>query len=221
MHEQLDQIDFPLTEPTPDDSPPPDVDLARIGPLRVVLEEVVDEGGEAGLMAAVLQVIPDRILGPPESGLPTPIRWVGYTNNSRCILCSSSKCDDALAVHNTALTHMPAGHSGSYIHACRSLRLLRTCLQVVTALMHLSASHYSSYTHVCRSLRPAQDAASVLQRYKQENPTSKLGMQDAHPESQAHVHDGEQQQGICIDCSYFACRLRAGLGSVGDVCTGV
>ena len=74
VHEQLDQIDFPLTEPTPDDSPPPDVDLARIGPLRVVLEAVVDEGGEAGLLAAVLQVIPDRILGTPESGLPTPIR---------------------------------------------------------------------------------------------------------------------------------------------------
>ena len=85
VHEQLDQIDFPLTEPTPDDSPPPDIDLARIGPLRVVLEEVVDEGGETGLLAAVLQVIPDRILGPPESGLPTPIRWVGYTSNSQCM----------------------------------------------------------------------------------------------------------------------------------------
>jgi len=90
VHEQLDHIDFPLTEPTPDDSPPPDIDLARIGPLRVVLEEVVDEGGEAGLLAAVLQVISDRELGPPDSGLPTPIRWVGYTSNSRCMLFSSS-----------------------------------------------------------------------------------------------------------------------------------
>ena len=71
-------MELPLTEPTPDDSPLPDTDLAKIGPLRVELEEVVEEGGEAGLLAAVLQVIPERALGPSESGLPTPIRSVGY-----------------------------------------------------------------------------------------------------------------------------------------------
>lgn len=101
VHEQLDQIDFPLTEPTPDDSPPPDVDLARIGPLRVVLEEVVDEGGEAGLLAAVLQVIPDRILQPPESGLPTPIRWVWHTSRSWCMLFSSSHKAAHKDIHRT------------------------------------------------------------------------------------------------------------------------
>lgn len=79
--EQLDQMELPLTEPTPDDSPLPDTDLAKIGPLRVELEEVVEEGGETGLLAAVLQVIPERTLIPSESGLPTPIRSVGYPKN--------------------------------------------------------------------------------------------------------------------------------------------
>ena len=75
--EQLDQVEIPLTEPKPDDSPPPEVDLARIAPLKVTLEEVVDEGKGAGLLAAVLQVIPERVLAPPQKGLPTPIRQVG------------------------------------------------------------------------------------------------------------------------------------------------
>jgi hypothetical protein len=92
---------------------------------------------------------------------------------------------------------MPTENFGSYAHACKILLTLHTCTQVIIAHTLMIAGHYSSCTHVCRSLRPAQDAASVLQRYKQENPTSKLGMQDAHPESQAHVDDVEQQQGIC------------------------
>ncbi len=82
MQEQLDQIDFPLTDPTPDDSPPPETDLAKIGPLTVVLEEVVDEGGERGLLAAVLQVIPERVSEPSQDGLPTPIR---------CAICWRTK----------------------------------------------------------------------------------------------------------------------------------
>lgn len=63
-----------MTEPKPDDSPPPDVDLARIGPLKVALEEVVDEGQGAGLLAAILQIYPERALTPPQKGLPTPTR---------------------------------------------------------------------------------------------------------------------------------------------------
>ena len=74
MHDQLEQIDFPLTEPTPDDTLPPETDLAKIGPLRVVLEEVVEEGGEAGLLAAVLQVISEQVEEPSQTGLPTPSR---------------------------------------------------------------------------------------------------------------------------------------------------
>ena len=74
VQDQLDQIELPLTEPKLDDSPPPDVNLARIGPLKVALEEVVDEGQGAGLLAAVLQVIPQRALDLPQKGLPTPIR---------------------------------------------------------------------------------------------------------------------------------------------------
>lgn len=50
------------------------MDLARIGPLKVTLEEVVDEGQGAGLLAAVLQVVPERAPDPPEKDLPTPIR---------------------------------------------------------------------------------------------------------------------------------------------------
>ncbi len=114
MHEQLDQIDFPLTEPTPDDSPPPDVDLARIGPLRVVLEEVVDEGGKAGLLAAVLQVIPDRMVGPPESGLPTPIRWVGYNSNRWCMLFSSSSQQQLTETYSIAFGSYSGHHTTSY-----------------------------------------------------------------------------------------------------------
>ena len=113
---------------------------------------------------------------------------------------------------------MPAGHYGFYTYAYRTCWLLCPCLHVYTALAHMPAGHYSSYTHVCRSLRPAQDAASVLQRYKQENPTSKLGMQDAHPERQAHADDGKQQQGICRNCSCFLTRLRADSGGERDVC---
>lgn len=63
-----------MAEPKPDDSPPPDVDLARIGPLKVALEEVVDEGQGPGLLAAILQVVPERAFDPPEKGLPTPTR---------------------------------------------------------------------------------------------------------------------------------------------------
>ena len=74
MAEQLDQIEFPAAEATPDESTPPDVDLAKIGPLRVILEEVVDEGAGAGQLAAVLQVIPERLQEPSERGLATPIR---------------------------------------------------------------------------------------------------------------------------------------------------
>ena len=74
MAEQLDQIEFPAAEATPDESPPQDVDLAKIGPLRVILEEVVDEGAGAGQLAAVLKVIPERLQEPPQKGLPTPIR---------------------------------------------------------------------------------------------------------------------------------------------------
>ena len=74
MPDQLDQIEFPSAEATPDDSLPPGVDLAKIGPLRVVLEEVVEEGAGAGLLAAVLQVVPERLQEPPQKGLPTPIR---------------------------------------------------------------------------------------------------------------------------------------------------
>lgn len=74
LQDQLDQVELPLTEPKPDDSPPPDVDLARIGPLKVALEEVVDEGQGAGLLAAVLQVIPGRALDLPQNGLPAPTR---------------------------------------------------------------------------------------------------------------------------------------------------
>ena len=116
MHDQLDQINFPLTEPTPDDSPPPDIDLARIGPLRVVLEEVVDEGGEAGLLAAVLQVIPDRELGPPDSGLPTPIRWVGYISNSRCMLFSSISQQQLTKTYIIICGAYSSHHTKQYIH---------------------------------------------------------------------------------------------------------
>ena len=70
----MDQVELPLTEPKPDDSPLPDVDLARIGPLKVALEEVVDEGQGAGLLAAILQVVPEGALEPPDKGLPTPTR---------------------------------------------------------------------------------------------------------------------------------------------------
>ena len=42
---------------------------------------------------------------------------------------------------------------GSYAHVCRSLRLLCTCLQVITAVAHV-AGRYSSHTHVCKSLWP-------------------------------------------------------------------
>ena len=90
--EQLDQMELPLTEPTPDESPLPDTDLAKIGPLRVELEEVVEEGDEAGLLAAVLQVIPERASGPSESGLPTPIRSVGYLINPRQACKQHSAC---------------------------------------------------------------------------------------------------------------------------------
>ena len=77
VQDQLDQIELPLTEPKPDNTPPPDVDLARIGPLQVVLEEGVDEGQGQGLLTAVLQVIPERPSDRPQKGLPTPIRWEG------------------------------------------------------------------------------------------------------------------------------------------------
>lgn len=84
--DQLDQMEIPLTEPKPDNTPPPDVDLARIGPLKVVLEEVVDEGQGPGLLAAVLQVIPDRPLDPPQRGLPHPIRWAGGTPQANVLV---------------------------------------------------------------------------------------------------------------------------------------
>ena len=41
--------------------------------MQVVLEEVVDEG-KAGLLAAVLQVIPERAPGPYDPALHMPVR---------------------------------------------------------------------------------------------------------------------------------------------------
>ena len=119
-------------------------------------------------------------------------------------------------------------HAGRHAHARRSLLLFCPCLQVVMGVLYMHAGHYGSYTHACRSLqllhtnvtytpacrslRPAQDAASVLQRYKQEHPTSKLGMQDTHPEREAHADEGQQQQGTGRNWFYLVNGPRADSG---------
>jgi len=148
---------------------------------------------------------------PPSGGWGTPATAGACYSAAAHNSSSQRHTADMQLLHTclqivTAPTHVPAGYDSFYTHACHyasfsyACRSLHTCMHVVTAVTHIPADRYGSYTHACRSLRPAQDAASVLQRYKQENPTSKLGMQDAHPERQAHADDSKQQQGICRNC---------------------
>ena len=61
------------TEASFDDSPLPQVDLSRVGPMRLVLQEVVYQA-KPGHIAAILQVIPERPPGPYDPALPMPVR---------------------------------------------------------------------------------------------------------------------------------------------------
>lgn len=72
QHENSNQAN-PMTEASFDDAPLSHVDLSRVGPMRVILQEVLDES-TAGHLAAVLQVIPDRPSGPYHPALPMPVR---------------------------------------------------------------------------------------------------------------------------------------------------
>lgn len=61
------------------------------------------------------------------------------------------KCDDVAALQRMAfirmlqviraLAHMLENQCGSDTHACRLLRLLRICLQLIKALTHMHAKH--------------------------------------------------------------------------------
>lgn len=62
-----------MTEASFDDPPLSHVDLSRVGPITVLLQEVVDEGS-SDFLAAVLQVIPERPPGPYHAALPMPVR---------------------------------------------------------------------------------------------------------------------------------------------------
>ena len=63
----------PATEASFDDAPIAHVDLSCVGPLRLVLQEVVDEG-KPDFLAAVLQVLPERPPGPYDPALSMPVR---------------------------------------------------------------------------------------------------------------------------------------------------
>ena len=65
--------------------------------------------------------------------------------------------------------------------------------------------------HECRSLRPAQDAASVLHRYKQDNPTSRL---DADPAEEEE--DAQQTSGVCVVMSIASAQVMFEQNSYGQ-----
>lgn len=63
----------PATEASFDDAPLAPVDLSCVGPLRLLLQEVMDEG-KPDFLAAVLQVLPERPPGPYDPTLSMPVR---------------------------------------------------------------------------------------------------------------------------------------------------
>lgn len=86
-------------------------------------------------------------------------------------------------------------HANSHVGNGAHVMFLTNMMALITqpANAYKAHDHWVALTG-CRSLRPAQDAASVLQRYKQENPTCQIVTLDTSPQAPASAQDDDSAQ---------------------------